>query len=109
MKQKEWKRKDEHEQRAARKAASHAKWLGMPEERPSSSVLRKSKNNRSGALNAEADAASRLGLTRAQRTSHLQRAAERGDAARVQALLEAGVDVDIANEYGQSPLFLTAW
>jgi len=101
--------KKENAARAARRAASYAKWSALPEERPSLAEVRKMKGNKFGALNADADAAARIGLTKAQRCSHLQRAAERGDTVRVKALLEAGADVDMENEYGQSPLFLAAW
>lgn len=54
-------------------------------------------------------AATRLGLTRSQRSEHLRHAVERGDLRRVRALLEAGVDIECSDEYGHTPLFVAAW
>jgi len=61
------------------------------------------------AMGLQECASSRLGLTRSQRSEHLRRAADRGDARRVRALLQAGVDLYCADEYGHSPLFIAAW
>lgn len=95
--------------RQRRREESLERWLSLPEARPSHGELRKVKVNKAISRNADADAADWLGITRAQRCIHLQRAAERGDVRRVRAILEAGVQIDVENEYGQSPLFLAAW
>jgi len=60
-------------------------------------------------MNLHESAAARLGLTRSQRSEHLRRASERGDVRRLTALLEAGVDLGDADEYGHTPLFVAAW
>ena len=51
----------------------------------------------------------RLGITQQNRSERFRAAAEVGDSRRVMALLDAGVDVDSCNEYGQTPLFLAAF
>eukprot|EP00434_Breviolum_minutum_P004781 symbB.v1.2.004212.t1/scaffold215.1/size331178/5 len=57
------------------------------------------------------DAASEkpLGETRQRRLLMLENAAASGDAAWLEALLEAGVDLDAPNLFGQTPLFVAAW
>ena len=61
------------------------------------------------ALSVWEAACERLGATRANRSERFRSAAEVGDARRVEAMLRAGVDVDSANEYGQTPIFLAAF
>jgi len=50
-----------------------------------------------------------LGAHRAHRTLALENAAAAGDAAWIEALLRAGVDVDATNVFGQTALFVAAW
>ncbi|CAE8615607.1 unnamed protein product [Polarella glacialis] len=50
-----------------------------------------------------------LGSHQARRTLLLENAAARGDVEWLQALLEAGVEVDATNVFGQSALFVAAW
>eukprot|EP00747_Dinoflagellata_sp_TGD_P077891 gnl/TRDRNA2_/TRDRNA2_159799_c1_seq1.p1 gnl/TRDRNA2_/TRDRNA2_159799_c1~~gnl/TRDRNA2_/TRDRNA2_159799_c1_seq1.p1 ORF type:complete len:334 (+),score=63.37 gnl/TRDRNA2_/TRDRNA2_159799_c1_seq1:24-1004(+) len=55
-----------------------------------------------------AASAHRLGQSRQERTTELHKAAVAGDKLRLAALMGAGVDVEAANEYGQTALFLSA-
>ncbi|CAE7660680.1 rpoC2 [Symbiodinium necroappetens] len=61
------------------------------------------------ALSPSEVAAEKLGVTRKNRSERFRAAAEVGDIRRVQAMLDAGVDIDSPNEYGQTPLFLAAF
>lgn len=122
--------------RRARCAASLAKWRALPEHMPSTldewAQLRlgageafpagcadkdgdgaatqgKLKLGPFRAMDVNECAATRLGLTRSQRAEHFRRASERGDLRRLEALLEAGADLEHADEYGQTPLLIAAW
>ncbi|CAJ1444612.1 unnamed protein product, partial [Effrenium voratum] len=53
-------------------------------------------------------AAAKLGDTKQERTTELLKVGVSGDVVRLTALLEAGVDLDATNEYGQTALFLAA-
>eukprot|EP00439_Symbiodinium_sp_Y106_P069291 s1892_g11.t3 len=61
------------------------------------------------ALSPSEVASEKLGVTRKNRSERFRAAAEVGDFRRVQAMLDAGVDIDAPNEYGQTPLFLAAF
>ncbi len=50
-----------------------------------------------------------LGDNQIDRSAEFLRAAEVGDALRVMALVEAGVDINTVNEYGQTAYFLATW
>ncbi|CAJ1377329.1 unnamed protein product [Effrenium voratum] len=106
-----------------RRARTVRRWKSLPEELPQDLQERQKlqaawdlKANGSGkrmagafkALSPAQVATEKLGLTRSARSERLRLAAEVGDARRVEALLEAGCDLDAPNEYGQSPVFLAA-
>ncbi|CAE7223219.1 rpoC2 [Symbiodinium sp. CCMP2592] len=61
------------------------------------------------ALSPSEVASEKLGVTRKNRSERFRAAAEVGDFRRVQAMLDAGVDIDAPNEYGQTPLLLAAF
>ncbi|CAK9044719.1 Ankyrin repeat domain-containing protein 50 [Durusdinium trenchii] len=95
----------------ARKAESRQRWESLPEELPDLQEEKGKSGKRAGAFRALSPAEvslEKLGLSRATRLERLRAAAELGDARRLSCLLDAGADVDAANEYGQSPLFLAA-
>jgi hypothetical protein len=50
-----------------------------------------------------------MGTKRCKRDDELWKAAAAGNCKRLKALVEAGVDLEVANEYGQTAIFLTAW
>ena len=50
-----------------------------------------------------------LGSKRSQRDDELRKAAAAGSRRRLLALVEAGVDLDAQNEYGQTAAFIAAW
>jgi hypothetical protein len=50
-----------------------------------------------------------VGTIRPQRCVELERAAEIGDMLRLQAVVNAGVDIDFRNEYGQTALAVATW
>ncbi|CAK0797423.1 unnamed protein product, partial [Prorocentrum cordatum] len=88
-----------------RRQASLLRWQALPVE----TTPPPRRAERFCALSAEAAAGARLGGTRPQRTLELFKAAADGDVPRLRALVEAGVDVDAANEYGQTALHVAAW
>ena len=99
--------------KAARWFLSHTTWGPEASEASEAPITAKSKAKRlAGAFRALGPvevARERLGATRSNRSERFRAAAEVGDLRRVQALLEAGVDIDSPNEYGQTPLFLAAF
>ncbi|KAJ3324775.1 hypothetical protein HDV06_006083 [Boothiomyces sp. JEL0866] len=50
-----------------------------------------------------------LGTIRSQRDSEILKAATIGNEGKIMALIEAGVDLNVRNEYGQTPLFIATW
>lgn len=50
-----------------------------------------------------------VGTTQSQRNLELIKAAVAGNALRLRALVNAGVNLDFSNEYGQTALFIAAW
>ncbi len=50
-----------------------------------------------------------IGSSQSKRTQEWISAATKGDCLRMVCLLMAGVDVDVANEYGQTALFIACW
>jgi len=118
------------------RATSYNKWLQLPLETPvddeermrlraSLSVHNRGTNldsvhtaeaprckkmaERFRALDADSSAALKLGATRANRTERFLVAAQCGHLRRVVAILDAGVDLDATDEYGQTALFKAAW
>lgn len=93
--------------RARRCREAFRRWQALPED----DVVDKTKREKPAfrALSANDDAREHLGFSRGQRSARLLRSVARGDARRVEAILEAGADVEVANEYGQTPLFLASW
>eukprot|EP00927_Polykrikos_kofoidii_P071226 TRINITY_DN67523_c0_g1_i1.p1 TRINITY_DN67523_c0_g1~~TRINITY_DN67523_c0_g1_i1.p1 ORF type:complete len:717 (-),score=59.28 TRINITY_DN67523_c0_g1_i1:239-2389(-) len=67
------------------------------------------KSTRFKALSLEECIGTHLGMTQTQRSEQVRRAIERGQARRLQALLEAGANLGDTNEYGHTPLFVAAW
>ncbi|CAK9066621.1 unnamed protein product [Durusdinium trenchii] len=59
--------------------------------------------------NPRAAASMRLGDTQQERSAELHKASSACDTLRIMALLEAGVDIDASNEYGQTAIFLAAY
>lgn len=50
-----------------------------------------------------------LGITQSQRINEAFKAVAHNDLLRLKALVNAGVDIDAQNEYGQTALFLACW
>ncbi|KAJ3271781.1 hypothetical protein HDV01_006389 [Terramyces sp. JEL0728] len=50
-----------------------------------------------------------LGTVRSQRNTELFKAATIGNEAKVKALIEAGAELNVRNEYGQTALFIATW
>eukprot|EP00931_Biecheleriopsis_adriatica_P006324 TRINITY_DN107740_c0_g1_i1.p1 TRINITY_DN107740_c0_g1~~TRINITY_DN107740_c0_g1_i1.p1 ORF type:complete len:428 (+),score=66.94 TRINITY_DN107740_c0_g1_i1:106-1284(+) len=103
---KAWRLRREQDRRSLQ---SYEKWCLLPDDFEEALEQYSGSKLQFKAMNAKECATSRLGLTRKQRSTHLERAAERGDLHRVEALLSAGVDIKAVNEYGQTALFLAAW
>lgn len=61
------------------------------------------------AMGADECAREGLGITKGQRSARLIRAVLRDDVPRVSAILEAGADLSVENEYGQNVVFLASW
>jgi hypothetical protein len=88
-------------------AASKAKWLLL-----SPTVVKQKKKGTAPkfkALGPRATASIALGSSRPKRSDALLAAANDGDALRLRALIDAGVDVDASDEYGATALFLASW
>ena len=83
---------------------SRARWLELP---VSLDILN-SKKPVFVAMSLTAQVSLFIGLVRAQRCLELSRAASLGNAARILALVAAGVLVDARDEYGQTALFVAA-
>lgn len=88
------------------KELSRARWEALPIEKGEQQPYRAQKFR---ALNVEAAAAERLGITRSERTAELLKAAAIGETRRLSAIMEAGADIDAVNEYGQTALFIAAY
>lgn len=96
----------ETHQRRGRRQESLRLWRQLPD---APSRAKVPSTDRFRAQSAEQCAAAAIGFTKLQRSAHLHRSAQCGDTRRLAALLDSGADVDCANEYGQSPLFLASW
>ena len=87
---------------STRREASLRKFLSLPER----FVSKKAGLAQAGQVNADERP---LGASRARRMLLFENAAVLGDIEWLQALLEAGVDVNGANVFGQTALFLASW
>ncbi|CAE7246332.1 ASB2 [Symbiodinium necroappetens] len=94
---------------STRREAMLEQFLTLPEVEAPEVAPKVSKAPRFQAQHPREAASAHLGATRQERTAELHKAAAAGDTLRLLALFEAGVDVDAANEYGQSPAFLAAY
>ncbi|CAE8713381.1 unnamed protein product [Polarella glacialis] len=92
-----------------RKHASLQRWLQLPVSCSAEEASQLVKGEKFQARSPKAAAATRLGFSQQERTTELHKAACAGDRLRLAALLGAGVDLDAANEYGQTALFLAAY
>mmetsp|Transcript_663 Transcript_663/g.1184 ORF Transcript_663/g.1184 Transcript_663/m.1184 type:complete len:682 (+) Transcript_663:44-2089(+) len=92
---------------AKQKEASLQRWLALPADKGSEPATGKC-FQKFRALDPEAAAAYWLGDSRSERTHELLKAGGAGEVRRLAALVEAGVDLDAENEYGQTVLFLAA-
>lgn len=90
-----------------RREASLQKWTALPLDKCADQPLAK-RFQKFQALDPEAAAAAWLGNSRNERTLELLKAGTAGDVRRLAALVEAGVNIDAQNEYGQNALFLAA-
>lgn len=96
-----------------RRKVSMERFLDLPESAApvdgSGSSGSTGKTSRFRAQDPRAAASVRLGDTQQDRTAELHKASSRCDVMRIMALLEAGVNVDATNEYGQTAVFLAAY
>ena len=88
-------------------AASRARFLALAPEATRAKVA--GPRTKFRAAGPRACARSQLGASRPKRTEALLAAAAAGETRRVVALVEAGVDVNAADEYGATAIFLAAW
>eukprot|EP00911_Craspedida_sp_UC1_P002991 UC1_evm1s2186 len=98
-----------------RAVVSKSRWMALPGSESAASDGSASAGKslsraqrRFKALPLTAAAASGIGYTRAARCEALERAAYVGRTPRLRAILTAGCDVDMQDEYGRTPLFLAA-
>eukprot|EP00658_Telonema_sp_P-2_P040052 TRINITY_DN28657_c0_g1_i1.p1 TRINITY_DN28657_c0_g1~~TRINITY_DN28657_c0_g1_i1.p1 ORF type:complete len:617 (+),score=93.29 TRINITY_DN28657_c0_g1_i1:152-2002(+) len=94
------------------KSTSLWAWSQLPEQATQDDLVRDKKQGRRKfelCHNLYEAHRSSLGLTKGTRQELLDGALGRGDVARCRVLMEAGVNVDWVNEYGQTGLYVAAW
>eukprot|EP00927_Polykrikos_kofoidii_P016900 TRINITY_DN17672_c0_g1_i1.p1 TRINITY_DN17672_c0_g1~~TRINITY_DN17672_c0_g1_i1.p1 ORF type:complete len:1232 (+),score=222.28 TRINITY_DN17672_c0_g1_i1:214-3909(+) len=105
--------------RKERRDKSHERWAALPREKANpgkqlsveQAMLPKERaraERKFRALDVASAARARLGDSQAERTEEFFKAASACDMRRLEALMEAGVDIDATDEYGQTALFLVA-
>lgn len=95
--------------RLQRRQQSLERWRALPSNEDAPRTRAERGKHVFRALSAEEDARVSLGLGQGSRSNSLFHGVQRGDAQRVAAVLEAGADVEVRNEYGQTPLHLASW
>lgn len=85
---------------------SKARYLLLPEVFDGS---QRNKKEQFRAMKRQEVACIQLGSKRSKRDDELWKAALAGNCKRLKALIEAGVDLEAANEYGQTAICFTAW
>ncbi|CAK9103138.1 Ankyrin repeat and SOCS box protein 2 (ASB-2) [Durusdinium trenchii] len=93
---------------AERRTASMERFLSLLDTEPATDANAKTLA-RFQPQNPRAAASMRLGDTQQERSAELHKASSACDTLRIMALLEAGVDIDASNEYGQTAIFLAAY
>jgi hypothetical protein len=87
---------------------SRQKWASLPDKFIPTAVAHKTKNVFT-AMPMRAISRLYLGESKTGRTENLFKAVLDGNLIRVKALICAGVDIDVMNDYGQTSLFIGRW